>query len=118
MASTKSFPADKPLVTVEKRQEEEGSTYVLNMHHGKDNRFTWQFITEALFPALDFIQASAAKEGNKAVLITIGTGDPKFYSNGLDLENAMSTPDFFEKGYLKLLKRFLTFPIPTVRKQT
>ncbi|KAK6855074.1 enoyl-CoA hydratase/isomerase [Apiospora arundinis] len=38
----------------------------------------------------------------------------RFYSNGLDLQLAMSTPGFTENSLYPLFRRFLTFPMPTV----
>jgi len=38
----------------------------------------------------------------------------KFYSNGLDLEHATSTPGFFTSTLYGLWHRLLTYPMPTV----
>ncbi|RHZ71426.1 hypothetical protein Glove_258g38 [Diversispora epigaea] len=96
-----------PLVSLNR----EGPLFILTMKNG-ENRFTTTFVN-ALFLALDNIeQIREAEDGEPAALITIGEG--KFFSNGLDLEHALSTPGFFDDYYLKLLVRILTFPIPTV----
>ncbi|CAG8594011.1 3498_t:CDS:2 [Diversispora eburnea] len=89
----------------------EGPLFILTMKNG-ENRFTTTFVN-ALFLALDNIeQIREVEDGQPAALITVGEG--KFFSNGLDLEHALSTPGFFDDYYLKLLVRILTFPIPTV----
>ncbi|CAG8526400.1 3283_t:CDS:2 [Gigaspora rosea] len=89
----------------------EGPLFILSMKNG-ENRFTTNFINE-INAILDEIENIIKHENSeRAALITIGEG--KFYSNGLDLEHALSTPGFFDNYYLKLLVRVLTFPIPTV----
>ncbi|CAG8819109.1 22866_t:CDS:2, partial [Cetraspora pellucida] len=88
----------------------EGPLFILSMKNG-ENRFTTTFIQE-INAILDEIEFTIKQENlERAALITIGEG--KFYSNGLDLEHALSTPGFFEY-YLTLLVRVLTFRIPTV----
>ena|SRR5436305_15256613 len=103
-----SFPdASNPMVTLVR----DGPLFIMTMKT-KENRFTTKFI-EALFGALDEIEKAREQEAGKpAALIT--TGEGKFFSNGLDLEHALSTPGYFENYYLKLLIRILTFPMPTV----
>ncbi|RGB32645.1 ClpP/crotonase-like domain-containing protein [Rhizophagus diaphanus] len=103
-----SFPdASNQMVTLVR----EGPLFILTMKTG-ENRFNTKFI-EALFGALDEIEKVREQEdGEPAALIT--TGEGKFFSNGLDLEHAITTPGFFDNYYLKLLTRILTFPIPTV----
>ncbi|CAG8807422.1 610_t:CDS:1, partial [Dentiscutata erythropus] len=90
---------------------QEGPLFILSMKNGK-NRFTTNFINE-INAILDEIENIIKLENSKhSALITIGEG--KFYSNGLDLEHALSTHGFFDNYYLKLLVRVLTFPIPIV----
>lgn len=103
-----AFPdASNQMVTLVR----EGPLFILTMKTG-ENRFNTKFI-EALFGALDEIEKVREQEdGEPAALIT--TGEGKFFSNGLDLEHAITTPGFFDDYYLKLLVRILTFPIPTV----
>ncbi|GBB88577.1 hypothetical protein RclHR1_15100004 [Rhizophagus clarus] len=103
-----AFPdASNQMVTLVR----EGPLFILTMKTG-ENRFNTKFI-EALFGALDEIEKVREQEdGEPATLIT--TGEGKFFSNGLDLEHALTTPGFFDDYYLKLLIRILTFPIPTV----
>jgi enoyl-CoA hydratase/carnithine racemase len=38
----------------------------------------------------------------------------RFYSNGLDLETAVSTPNFFNGTLYALWRRILTYPMPTI----
>ncbi|KAJ5675219.1 uncharacterized protein N7477_005153 [Penicillium maclennaniae] len=49
----------------------------------------------------------------KGVVVTT-SGIAKFYSNGLDLDLAMSTEGFLDQWLWKLFRRFLTYPMPTV----
>jgi enoyl-CoA hydratase/carnithine racemase len=88
----------------------EGEVFILSMKSG-ENRFNRTFIN-ALNEALDTVE----KSGGPAALVTIG-GDPKFYSNGLDLawlssDGQGETPEFI-KDVLRLLGRILEFPMPT-----
>jgi len=39
---------------------------------------------------------------------------PKFYSNGLDLEHALSTETFLPQQLYKMFNRLLTYPMPTI----
>ncbi|CAM0140823.1 hypothetical protein VKS41_008100 [Umbelopsis sp. WA50703] len=107
-----SFPIaipskDKHMVTLHK----EGPLYILHMHNA-DNRFEGDFIA-ALNQALDIVERAylSAEDLEDTALITIG--NDKIYSNGLNLEHAMMDVTFMDK-YLALLRRILTFPIPTV----
>lgn len=77
-----------------------------------ENRFNPAFIA-AMNEALDQV----LQTGGPAALVTIG-GEPKFYSNGLDLEwltgagkNEWKT---FIPEVLKFLGRLISFPVPTV----
>ncbi|CAG8549367.1 1205_t:CDS:2 [Funneliformis caledonium] len=103
-----AFPdTSNPMVTL----VQEGPLFIMTMKTG-ENRFTTKFV-EALFGALDEIEKVRNQDDSEpAALIT--TGEGKFFSNGLDLEHAISVPGFFDNYYLKLLTRVLTFPIPTV----
>ncbi|OJJ46192.1 hypothetical protein ASPZODRAFT_97856 [Penicilliopsis zonata CBS 506.65] len=88
--------------------DKDKTIYLLTFHSPKDNRLTPTFI-DALLLALDVIEHKFPK----GVVVT--TSDiPKFYSNGLDLELALSTENFLEKWLWKLFRRFLTYPMPTV----
>lgn len=88
----------------------DGDVFVLRMDNG-ENRFRHEFI-QAWHDALDEVEKT---DGPKA-LVTTGAG--KFYSNGLDLEWAMSQEGFDFPGYLGgvlgVMERVLTFPAYTV----
>ncbi|KAE8144886.1 ClpP/crotonase-like domain-containing protein [Aspergillus avenaceus] len=88
--------------------ENEKNIYLLTFTSPKDNRLTPTFI-EAFLLALDIIEHRYPK----GVVITT-SGIAKFYSNGLDLELALSTEGFLDKWLWKLFRRFLTYPMPTI----
>jgi enoyl-CoA hydratase/carnithine racemase len=107
-----SFPVaipskEKHFITLHK----EGGLYILHMHNA-DNRFNSEFVA-ALNQALSIVEGAyhSAEELEATALITIG--NDKIYSNGLDLMHALANPSFMD-GYLALLRRLLTFCIPTV----
>ncbi|KAL1877538.1 hypothetical protein VTK73DRAFT_8596 [Phialemonium thermophilum] len=89
--------------------EPEAAVYVLTFTSPPDNRFTTAFCA-AMLEALDLIQFGGYKPG---VVITT-SGIPKFYSNGLDLRHAVSTPGYWAGSLYKLFLRFLTYPMPTI----
>ncbi|KAJ5233093.1 hypothetical protein N7468_006049 [Penicillium chermesinum] len=88
--------------------QEKQHVYLLTFTSPKDNRLTPTFI-DALILALNIVEHRYPK----GVVITT-SGIAKFYSNGLDLELAMSTEGFLEKWLYRLFRRFLTFPMPTI----
>jgi Delta3-Delta2-enoyl-CoA isomerase len=49
----------------------------------------------------------------KGVVITTSS-ITKFYSNGLDYENAVKDPNFFTGSLFPLWRRLITYPMPTV----
>jgi enoyl-CoA hydratase/carnithine racemase len=77
-----------------------------------ENRFNRRFL-DALHAALDEVEGSSGK----AALVTVG-GEPKFYSNGLDLEwmsgDGQAEAGDFVNRVLGLLGRVMAFPVPTV----
>lgn len=83
--------------------QDQQNVYLLTFTSPKDNRLTPTFI-DALILALDIIEHRYPK----GVVITT-SGIAKFYSNGLDLELAMSTEGFVEKWLWRLFRRFLTY---------
>lgn len=83
--------------------------YVLTWSAPPDNRLTSGFLA-ALSAALNAVEFGGYPPG---VLVT-ASAIPKFYSNGLDLEAAVSTPGFFERELYPLWRRLLTYPMPTV----
>ncbi|KAK0740612.1 ClpP/crotonase-like domain-containing protein [Schizothecium vesticola] len=74
-----------------------------------DNRLTTP-TNAALVSALDVLEFGPHPPG--VVLTT--SAIQKFYSNGLDLENALADPAFLPTSLYHLFLRFLTFPMPTV----
>ena len=95
--------------------QREGSIYVLTMDAG-ENRWNTTFVREFAL-ALDEVE----KDTGPGALITTAA-DPKFFSNGLDLEwvNAPEEhPDagdrmVFGKEFMSLMARVITFPVPTI----
>ncbi|KAK8018451.1 carnitinyl-CoA dehydratase [Apiospora marii] len=85
--------------------------YLLTLDAPPDNRLTPPFCA-ALLECLDRVEFGGLSSGS-GVLVTT-SAMPKFYSNGLDLQLAMSTPGFTENSLYPLFRRFLTFPMPTV----
>ncbi len=89
----------------------DGDVFVLTMQTG-ENRFNRPFL-EALHGALDTVEASTGA----AALVTTG-GDPKFYSNGLDLAwlggDGQAEAGRFIGDLLRLFGRLVGFPVPTV----
>jgi hypothetical protein len=70
---------------------------------------SFKIFCKAIHLALDIIQTKYPP----GVVITT-SGLPKFYSNGLDLEHATSTPGFFTQTLYGLWHRLLTYPMPTI----
>lgn len=68
-----------------------------------------QAFCQAIITALDILEARRPP----GVIITT-SGISKFYSNGLDLEHATSTPGFFSESLFALWRRLLTYPMPTI----
>ncbi|GAB1313610.1 hypothetical protein MFIFM68171_03820 [Madurella fahalii] len=85
------------------------AVYLLTITSPPDNRLTTASCT-ALLDALDMIEFGGYAPG---VVVTT-SGIPKFYSNGLDLEHALSTEGFLPNILFKLFHRFLTYPMPTI----
>lgn len=89
----------------------EGSVFVLTMQNG-DNRFNRTSL-DALNGALDEVERSSGP----AALVTTG-GEPKFYSNGLDLAwlagDGANEGGAFISAVIRFLGRFVAFPVPTV----
>ncbi|GAC95162.1 enoyl-CoA hydratase [Pseudozyma hubeiensis SY62] len=120
---TRQFPSDdSPLVKL----EFDGSAriWVLTMlgNETPDNRLTHTFIAEGLLPALEHVEqgwndmlSSGESSLGAAFVSTGGTADSaKIYSNGLDFENAIADPNFFDTHLNALYEKLLTFPIPTI----
>lgn len=94
-----SIPSDR---------QEDSTIYLLTFTSPAENRLTPEFI-EAFLISLDILEHRFPA----GVLITT-SGIPKFYSNGLELEKALSTPGFFEEYLYRLFRRLMTYPMPTL----
>jgi len=99
------------MINLEKKE----SIYFLTMDAG-ENRWNTTFVRE-FSKALDEVE----KDDGPGVLITTSS-DPKFFSNGLDLDWIQSPSDFPERGdrevfgeeFMYLMGRIITLPIPTI----
>ncbi|CDS09686.1 hypothetical protein LRAMOSA02363 [Lichtheimia ramosa] len=91
--------------------DREGPLFLLHLHN-KDNRFTTEFC-KSIMAALQIVEdiSLATDEPEDMALVTYAEG--KIYSNGLDLMHAVGYPPFME-NYLLMLRRMVTFCIPTV----
>ncbi|KAJ6577358.1 ClpP/crotonase [Mycena capillaripes] len=126
-----TFPAQNPLdktqdniVTVTHPKD---ALWVIEMHHGADNRLTPTLVDQALKPALDAVERhwrsqwravpkdSKDKSGGNGAVIIVGRKDQdKFFSNGLDLSFVPFNGNFFPLTFNPLLERVMKFPIPTI----
>ena len=95
--------------------EKKESIYFLTMDAG-ENRWNTTFVRE-FSKALDEVE----KDDGPGALITTSS-DPKFFSNGLDLDWIQSPSDFPKRGdreifgeeFMYLMGRIITLPIPTI----
>ncbi len=95
--------------------EHHDPVYKLTMVAGQ-NRWNTTFVRR-WSSALDAVEAS---EG--AAALVVSSHDPKFFSNGLDLDWVMAPDDHPEGGdrntfgteFMALMGRIITFPVPTV----
>lgn len=95
--------------------ERQEDVFVVTMDAG-ENRWNTTFVRE-LDAVLDEVVAS---EGPAAMVTR--SNDPKFYSNGLDLDWVMAPDDHPEGGdrkafgdeFMTLMGRIMTLPVPTV----
>ncbi len=99
-------------LTMELKEQER--VYVVTMNYKKENRFNPAMIAE-MMECLDIIE-----KDDRAGAVVFTGGDPKFFSNGLDLEHIMmniASPDKIV-DYLKqvngMFKRVTLYPKPTV----
>lgn len=120
--SSASADGDKPSVLA--LTQPSTGLWVLAFTGGEtpDNRLT-PHLLRAYLEALDHVEkewdalASDEERAAKgAALVTTGQVAPgsKYFSNGLDLAKAMSTPGFFDHPFTAVFRRLLTFPIPTI----
>ncbi|KAJ4339285.1 hypothetical protein N0V85_009887, partial [Neurospora sp. IMI 360204] len=89
----------------------QSNIYILTISSPPDNRLTDTLCTTLLL-ALDILEFSPHLYP-PGVLITTSSL-PKFFSNGLDLENALSDPAFLPHKLYALFRRYLTYPMPTI----
>lgn len=82
--------------------------YLLSFSNPPDNRLTPTF-NQTFLLALDIIEHKLPK----GVVVTTSS-ILKFYSNGLDFENAIRDPTFFPGSLFPLWRRLITYPMPTV----
>lgn len=82
--------------------------YALSFSSPPDNRLTPAFNATFLL-ALDIIEHKLPR----GVVITTSS-ITKFYSNGLDYENAIKDPTFFRDSLFPLWRRLITYPMPTL----
>ena len=88
--------------------------WVLELHHGTDNRLRERMLREAIRPALDLIEkdwresTTAAKKANPkdekagaGSLVIVGKrGQEKFFSNGFQFEDVLENPHFIHSGWI------------------
>ncbi|KAF1986866.1 ClpP/crotonase [Aulographum hederae CBS 113979] len=82
--------------------------YLLTFNSPPDNRLHSLFI-DAFSLALDILEHRYPH----GVLITTSK-IAKFYSNGLDIDHAFTTPHFYEQKWFPFYQRILTYPMPTI----
>jgi len=82
--------------------------YLLSFASPPDNRLVPGF-NNTLLLALEIIELRYPK----GVVITTSS-ITKFYSNGLDFENAIKDPTFFSHSLGPLWRKLITYPMPTV----
>ncbi|KIW70667.1 hypothetical protein PV04_02912 [Phialophora macrospora] len=82
--------------------------YLLSFSCPPDNRLVPAF-NQTFLLALDVIEHRLPR----GVVITTSSIS-KFYSNGLDFENAIKDPTFFPNSLYPLWRRLITYPMPTI----
>jgi len=121
------LPSGQPLATL---THPTPTLWVIELHNGADNRLTFHFIDEAVMPLLDQVekdwrtayraaQKTPDRKGAEGALVIVGNrSQDKFFSNGLDFAGIMSNPvsatTFFPHCFNPLMRRLITFPIPTI----
>ncbi|EJU04666.1 ClpP/crotonase [Dacryopinax primogenitus] len=111
-----SLPVGNPMLTLSRPS---GTIFQIELHNGDDSRLTRTFLEEGFMPLLDLVEEEWRRElkagkGEAALVIVGNTKQDKFFSNGLDYENAIKQADFFPMVFNPWVKRLLTFPMPTV----
>ncbi|KAK9459821.1 ClpP/crotonase-like domain-containing protein [Lipomyces oligophaga] len=85
--------------------------YLISFNCPPDNRLTPDMIL-TLMRVLDLLETEFLPIEELPVVTT--SSIQKFYSNGLDLELALRTPDFFDLFFNPLCKRLLEYPVPCI----
>jgi enoyl-CoA hydratase/carnithine racemase len=80
----------------------EDKIYVLSFSSGSQNQVTTPFL-KAFLDALEKVE----REYQTGVLV-FTSSNPKFFSNGFDLEHVASHPNIMEEAVFPLLERLLT----------
>jgi len=101
--------------------------WLLELRNGDDNRLTGEMCQSVILPALDVVEkewrtqrreAAGNSKGSQAgALIISGRLDQeKFFSNGFDYEEVISTQGlgFVQNNFVPILLRLLTYPVPTI----
>ncbi|KAI8636945.1 ClpP/crotonase-like domain-containing protein [Parasitella parasitica] len=89
----------------------EGPLFILHLHE-KDNRFNTEFC-QSILKALQIVEDAFLSSEDPVDMALVTLGNDKIYSNGLDLMHALSYTPFMDI-YLSVLRRLVTFCIPTV----
>lgn len=90
---------------------QEGPLFILHLHH-KDNRFNTEFC-QSILKALSIVEDHFLASEDPVDMALVTVGNDKIFSNGLDLMHALAYTPFMDI-YLTVLKRLVTFCIPTV----
>ncbi|KAK9470732.1 enoyl-CoA hydratase/isomerase [Dipodascopsis tothii] len=85
--------------------------YLITMSHGQDNRMTSAF-NMAFLQALDVLETVHLPRQRLPLVTT--SANPKFFSNGLDLQHAISTHRFWNDSFYMLMQRLLAYPVPCI----
>ncbi|KAG2214856.1 hypothetical protein INT46_000154 [Mucor plumbeus] len=89
----------------------DGPLFILHLHE-KDNRFTTEFC-QSILKALQIVEDAFISSEDPVDMALVTLGNDKIFSNGLDLMHAISYSPFMDI-YLSVLRRLVTFCIPTV----
>ncbi|KAG5367188.1 Enoyl-CoA delta isomerase 1, peroxisomal [Yarrowia sp. B02] len=84
--------------------------YLLEFNNAPENRLTMDFI-DAFVEALYYL---LLKKGDAPKPLVTSSTTPKFYSNGLNWEQAKGTPEFFHRYLGRLQRALIEFPWPTI----
>lgn len=101
----------KPMCNVSR--SDDSPVFVITMTNGDDNRLNTDFC-QAMLRALDYIEHMYETCPDKVRAVVTTGAVQKFYSNGLDLEHAVTTPGFWQDSFYCLLRRVLQFQLPMI----